>query len=301
VTAAAVSALLTEILQAATNPAMQQKRFRIHWRQWISSNGRPPSGSLLTKGEKRFWAWLSLAVLASVFGSGLPSAHFAFQKSAASVSAPADEYQQARERFVHEEIESRGIRDARVLAAMRKVPRHLFVSPDQQKSAYEDSPLFIGYQQTISEPYLVAFMTEALELKPHDRVLEIGTGSGYQAAILAELTDQVYTIEIVEPLAKSAEERLRRLGYSNVQVRTGDGYRGWPEAAPFDAIILTAAPPQRVPPPLVEQLREGGRLIAPVGGSEQDLTRIRRTVKGTTEEVLLPVRFVPMTGEAQKP
>ena len=245
--------------------------------------------------------WYSLAVLASVFGAFLPRADLALQKSPETVSASADEYQQAREQFVHEEIESRGIRDARVLAAMRRVPRHLFVSPDQQKVAYQDSPLFIGYQQTISEPYLVAFMTEALELKPHDRVLEIGTGSGYQAAILAELTDVVYTIEIVEPLAKSAEERLRRLGYSNVHVRAGDGYRGWPEAAPFDAIILTAAPPQSVPPPLIDQLREGGRLVAPVGGSEQDLTRIRRTAKGTTEEVLLPVRFVPMTGEAQKP
>jgi protein-L-isoaspartate(D-aspartate) O-methyltransferase len=222
------------------------------------------------------------------------------QKSGEPASAPADEYRQERERFVHEEIEARGVHDARVLAAMRKVPRHLFVPPDQQKYAYIDSPLFIGYSQTISEPYLVAYMTEALELKPQDRVLEIGTGSGFQAAVLAELVREVYTIEIVEPLAKSAEERLRRLGYANVHVRAGDGYRGWPEAAPFDAIILTAAPPQ-VPPPLIEQLRQGGRLVAPVGGSLQDLVRIRRTAQGTTEEVLLPVRFVPMTGEAQKP
>jgi protein-L-isoaspartate(D-aspartate) O-methyltransferase len=225
----------------------------------------------------------------------------ALQKSAEPASASADEYRQARERFVHEEIEGRGVHDPRVLAAMRKVPRHLFVPPNQQKDAYVDSPLFIGYGQTISEPYLVAFMTEALEVKPQDRVLEIGTGSGFQAAVLAELAREVYTIEILEPLAKTAEERLRRLGYSNVQVRAGDGYRGWPEAAPFDAIILTAAPPERVPPPLLEQLREGGRLVAPVGGSEQELIRDRRTAKGVTEEVLLPVRFVPMTGEAQKP
>jgi protein-L-isoaspartate(D-aspartate) O-methyltransferase len=280
---------------------MQEVRFQAHVQQWKSRNPRLPLGSLFAKGERRLWVWLSLAALVSAFGAFLPRAYLALQKSAEPVSASADEYQQARERLVHEEIEARGVRDARVLAAMRKVPRHLFVPPDQQKNAYVDSPLFIGYSQTISEPYVVAFMTEALELKPHDRVLEIGTGSGYQAAVLAELTQEVYTIEIVEPLAKTAEERLRRLGYSNVHVRAGDGYRGWPEAAPFDAIILTAAPPQRVPPPLLEELREGGRLIAPVGGSEQDLIRVRRTAKGVTEEVLLPVRFVPMTGEAQKP
>jgi protein-L-isoaspartate(D-aspartate) O-methyltransferase len=280
---------------------MQQKLFHACGRQWKSRHRRPALGALFAKGKKRFWLWLSSAALVLVFGAIFPRVHLALQKSAEPVSASADEYRQARERFVHEEIEGRGIRDARVLAAMRKVPRHLFVPPDQQKYAYVDSPLFIGYSQTITEPYLVAFMTEALELKPHDRVLEIGTGSGYQAAVLAELVQEVYTIEIVEPLAKSAEERLRRLGYSNVHVRAGDGYLGWPEVAPFDAIILTAAPPERVPPPLVEQLREGGRLVAPVGGSEQDLIRVHRTAKGTTEEVLLPVRFVPMTGEAQKP
>jgi protein-L-isoaspartate(D-aspartate) O-methyltransferase len=280
---------------------MLQKRFHIDRRWWKSHLRRRLPYSRFAPKEYPFRTWLSLAALLLIFGAALPRAHFALQSGAASLAAPSDEYRQARQRFVHEEIESRGIRDARVLAAMRKVPRHLFVPPDQQKSAYFDSPLFIGYRQTISEPYLVAFMTEALELKPHDRVLEIGTGSGYQAAILAEIVQEVYTIEIVEPLAKSAEERLNRLGYSNVHVRAGDGYRGWPEVAPFDAIILTAAPPQRVPPPLIEQLREGGRLVAPVGGSEQDLIRVRRTATGTTEEVLLPVRFVPMTGEAQEP
>ncbi len=280
---------------------MQQKRMHAHGRTWKSRYRRLPLGFRMARGEKRIWWWLSLAALGLVFGASVPRAPFAIQKSAEGVGAPEDEYRQARERFVHEEIEGRGIRDPRVLAAMRKVPRHLFEPPDQQKYAYEDSPLFIGYGQTITEPYLVAFMTEALELKPHDRVLEIGTGSGYQAAVLSELVEEVYTIEIVEPLAKTAEERLRRLGYSNVHVRAGDGYLGWPEAAPFDAIILTAAPPERVPPPLIEQLREGGRLIAPVGGSEQDLTRLHRTAKGVTEEVLLPVRFVPMTGEAEKP
>jgi len=202
--------------------------------------------------------------------------------------------------MVREQIEERGIRDARVLAAMRKVPRHLFVPADERTSAYIDSPLPIGYNQTISQPYVVAFMTEALELKAQDRVLEIGTGSGYQAAVLAELVRDVYTVEIVEPLARTAEERLRQMGYTNVHVRSGDGYRGWPEAAPFDAIMLTAAP-DHVPAPLVEQLREGGRLVLPLGRWDQDLVRLRRTPRGITRESLLPVRFVPMTGEAEKP
>jgi protein-L-isoaspartate(D-aspartate) O-methyltransferase len=225
------------------------------------------------------------------------------RSGAQAVGASAADYRQARERMVREEIEGRGIHDPRVLGAMRKIPRELFVPPGQQSNAYVDLPLEIGYGQTITEPYLVAFMSEALKLKSTDRVLEIGTGSGYQAAVLAELVRQVYTIEIVEPLAKLAADRLRRLGYSNVQVRAGDGYHGWPEAAPFDAIILTAAPPERVPQPLIDELRVGGRLISPVGGSEsdQDLILIRRTESGANEQVLLPVHFVPMTGEAQKP
>ena len=213
--------------------------------------------------------------------------------------SPSDEYAAAREQMVREQIEARGVRDARVLAAMRKVPRHLFVPPEEQEEAYIDYPLPIGHAQTISQPYIVAYMTEALELKPRDRVLEIGTGSGYQAAILAELVAEVYSIEIVEPLAKEAEARLRRLGYSNVQVRAGDGYRGWSEAAPFDAIIVTAAP-GHVPQPLVDQLREGGRMVLPLGQWDQDLVRLRRTHQGILREVLLPVRFVPMTGEAEK-
>jgi protein-L-isoaspartate(D-aspartate) O-methyltransferase len=202
--------------------------------------------------------------------------------------------------MVVEQIERRGVRDGRVLAAMRKVPRHLFVPSEEQGYAYADTPLPIGYRQTISQPYIVAFMTEALELKPQDRVLEIGTGSGYQTAVLAELVQEVYSIDIVAPLAQQAEERLRRLGYTNVRIRVGDGYRGWPEAAPFDAIMVTAAP-DHVPQPLVDQLREGGRLVVPVGRWEQDLVRLRRTPKGIHRETLLPVRFVPMTGEAQTP
>jgi protein-L-isoaspartate(D-aspartate) O-methyltransferase len=218
---------------------------------------------------------------------------------AAQTAADSEGQRQARQRMVEEQIVARGVRDARVLAAMRKIPRHLFVPPQMLPYAYADEPLPIGHGQTISQPYIVAFMSEALELKPQDRVLEIGTGSGYQAAVLAELTGEVYSIEIVEPLGKEAAERLKRLGYTNVKVRIGDGYRGWPEAAPFDAIMVTAAP-DRVPPALIEQLREGGRLVLPVGRFFQDLVRIRRTPKGTQQETLLPVRFVPMVGEAEK-
>jgi protein-L-isoaspartate(D-aspartate) O-methyltransferase len=280
---------------------MQQNPGHADGRQRNWNIARPASGGVFSSGKKRFRLWLSLTTLVLLVGSTSPREHLALQSGAEPITASGDEYRQARERFVHDEIEGRGIRDPRVLAAMRKVPRHLFVQPDQQKNAYVDAPLHIGFGQTITEPYLVAFMTEALELKPTDRVLEIGTGSGYQAAVLAELAHEVFTIEIVEPLAKAADERLRSLGYTNVHVRAGDGYAGWPAAAPFDAIILTAAPPVRVPPPLIQQLREGGRLVAPVGATYQDLTRLRRTVKGATEETLLPVRFVPMTGEAQKP
>jgi len=210
-----------------------------------------------------------------------------------------DAQRQARERMVREQIADRGVRDARVLAAMRKVPRHFFVPQDALPAAYLDQPLPIGHGQTISQPYIVAFMSEALELKPQDRVLEIGTGSGYQAAVLAELAREVYSIEIVEPLGKEAAARLKDLGYERVNLRIGDGYRGWPEAAPFDAIIVTAAP-DHVPPALVEQLRKGGRMVLPVGRFAQDLLRLRRTAKGVVQENLLPVRFVPMVGEAEK-
>ena len=244
----------------------------------------------------------SVIFLALLLALLLPSAP-ARVASGGAFSRPlpsaSDEYAAAREEMVREQIEARGVRDARVLAALRKVPRHLFVPPEEQGEAYNDYPLAIGHGQTISQPYIVGYMTEALELKPHDRVLEIGTGSGYQAAILAELVTEVYSIEIVEALAKEAEARLHRLGYSKVQVRAGDGYRGWPEAAPFDAIIVTAAP-GHVPQPLIDQLREGGRMVLPLGAWEQDLVRLRRTREGIVREYLLPVRFVPMTGEVVK-
>lgn len=218
--------------------------------------------------------------------------------SARSSYTGSGEQQEARDRMVRDQIAARDVRDLRVLAAMRKVPRHLFVPAGVRHLAYIDSPLPIGLSQTISQPYIVAFMTEALELKPQDRVLEIGTGSGYQAAVLAEIVKEVYTVEIVAPLAREAEARLKSLGYSNIRTRVGDGYRGWPEAAPFDAVMLTAAP-DHVPKPLLDQMREGGRLILPLGRGDQDLVRIRRTRSGFQREILLPVRFVPMTGEAE--
>jgi protein-L-isoaspartate(D-aspartate) O-methyltransferase len=214
-------------------------------------------------------------------------------------SEDSPEQREAREHMVREQIEARGVHDAPVLGAMRGVPRHLFVPAEMVPYAYADSPLPIGYGQTISQPYIVAFMSEALELKPKDKVLEIGTGSGYQAAILGRLAREVYSIEIIEPLATQAADRLARLGFSNVRVRAGDGYRGWPEAAPFDAIIVTAAP-DHVPQPLIDQLRVGGRLVLPLGRFDQELVRIRRAPEGPRQETLLPVRFVPMVGEAEK-
>lgn len=204
---------------------------------------------------------------------------------------------QARARMVREQILARGVADPRVLEAMGRVPRHEFIPVGERGQAYEDWPLPIGYGQTISQPYIVAFMTAALEPKPGDRVLEVGTGSGYQAAVLAGLVAEVYTIEIVEPLARRAEADLRRLGYGNVKVRAGDGHRGWPEAAPFDAIIVTCAP-EDVPRALVEQLRPGGRMIIPVGSQwgAQELYLLRRTATGMRRQAVLPVRFVPMVG-----
>ena len=212
----------------------------------------------------------------------------------------AGDFAAQRQRMVEQQLKVRGIKDERVLAAMAKVPREDFVPADARLSAYEDGPLPIGYDQTISQPYIVAFMTEQLRLKGSDRVLEIGSGSGYQAAILAELVANVYTIDIVEPLAKSAEATLQRLGYKNVHVRVGDGYKGWPEEAPFDAIIVTCAP-ENVPQPLVDQLKDGGRMVIPVGERfAQQLYLLEKKNGQLKESVTLPVRFVPMLREAQK-
>src|SRR5256886_15380267 len=206
-----------------------------------------------------------------------------------------------RERMVKEQIVMRGVVEERVLAAMRKVPREEFVPAEFRAESYTDRPLPIGYDQTISQPFIVAFMTEALRLAPGDRVLEIGTGSGYQAAILAELVAEVYSIEIIEPLAKTAEATLERLGYKNVHVKAGDGYKGWPEHAPFDAVTVTCAP-DHVPQPLIDQLKEGGRMIIPVGGfGDQELYLLQKKNGELQRRAVLPVRFVPMTGEAMKP
>jgi len=210
-----------------------------------------------------------------------------------------DPFENQRERMVRDQIEARGVRNYAVLRAMRKVPRHLFVPEAYRSRAYSDMPLPIGEGKTISQPYIVAYMTEALKLQPTDRVLEIGTGSGYQAAVLAECAKEVYSIEILPELAQQARDVLDVLGYSNVHIKIGDGYLGWPEKAPFNAIILTAAPPT-LPPPLLDQLAEGGRLIAPIGTDFQQLILLKKTKEGFQKQSLLPVRFVPMTGRAQK-
>lgn len=202
--------------------------------------------------------------------------------------------------MVEEQLRPRGIRDERVLAAIAKVPREEFLPENLRAQAYTDSALPIGHDQTISQPFIVAFMTEQLRPQPTDRVLEIGTGSGYQTAVLAELVKDVYTIEIVEPLAKDASARLARLGYDRAHVKTGDGYQGWPEVAPFDAIIVTCAP-DKVPPSLAQQLKNGGRMIIPVGaGIDQQLYLLEKKDGQLAQTAILPVRFVPMVGEATK-
>jgi protein-L-isoaspartate(D-aspartate) O-methyltransferase len=205
----------------------------------------------------------------------------------------------AREEMVASQIAARGVRDPATLAALRKVPRHLFVPEASRAQAYDDHPLPIGHGQTISQPYIVAFMTEALALRGGETVLEIGTGSGYQAAVLGEIAARVYTIEIVTPLAEASAALLKHLGYANVSVRAGDGYVGWPEAAPFDAIMVTAAAP-RIPEPLRQQLKDGGRLVVPVGDEWQELVVVTRRGERFEEKRVLPVRFVPMTGKVRQ-
>ena len=209
-------------------------------------------------------------------------------------SSVDEEYRSQRTAMVDEQIRRRGITDARVLEAMRAVPRHRFVPAPLQHLAYADRPLSIGQGQTISQPFIVAYMTEALGVRPADRVLEIGTGSGYQAAVLSRLVREVYTIEIVPELARRAAATLKTLGYANVRVREGDGYAGWPEQAPFARIMVTAAP-EKVPPPLIDQLANGGRMVIPVGDREQWLTVVEKTPRGVVERRTIPVAFVPFT------
>lgn len=239
-------------------------------------------------------SWRILGVMAAALLLALTAA-----------AAAGDEFAPAREAMMAEvraHADSYRVTDPRVLGAMRRVPRHRFVPKELVREAYQDRPLPIGEGQTISQPYIVAAMTQALGLSPADTVLEVGTGSGYQAAVLAELVKHVYSVEIVEPLGRRARALLAELGYKNVHVRIGDGYRGWPEAAPFDAVIVTCAP-ENVPEPLVSQLKVGGRLVIPVGpeGGHQVLWLYKKTARGLVRTDLMPVRFVPMTGEAGSP
>jgi protein-L-isoaspartate(D-aspartate) O-methyltransferase len=213
---------------------------------------------------------------------------------------PVSDFAAQRQLMVQQQLVARGINNERVLAAMGKVPREEFVPLEVRSESYEDGPLPIGQGQTISQPYIVAFMTQQLRPQTSDRVLEIGTGSGYQAAILAELVKEIYSVEIVEPLAKGAEATLSRLGYTNIHLKSGDGYKGWPEEAPFDAIIVTCAP-DKVPQPLVDQLKDGGRMVIPVGERfAQELYLLEKKNGQLKESVTLPVRFVPMMREDKK-
>jgi protein-L-isoaspartate(D-aspartate) O-methyltransferase len=227
--------------------------------------------------------YLSVIILGLVFLGGMPS-------------GGAQDFKSLREGMVKFQIEDRGIKDSAVLEAMRKIERHRFVPLEFQYLAYEDRPLPIGEKQTISQPYIVALMTELLQLKGCERVLEIGTGSGYQAAVLAELAQEVYSIEILPFLAKQAQKLLQELGVKNIKVKRGDGFLGWPEFAPFDAIIVTCAAPT-VPQPLIEQLAEGGRMVIPQGDSYQELKLIMKVDGKISERSIIPVRFVPMLRE----
>jgi len=242
------------------------------------------------------WRWKDL-VLLLVFSLGANSSH---PGESTTLPDTGTWFAAARRAMVEQQLKARDIADLRVLDVMSRVPRHLFVPPDERAWAYDDHPLPIGEGQTISQPYIVALMTQLARPKKEARALDVGTGSGYQAAVLAELADQVYSIEILCTLADSARQRLTSLGYKNVEVRCGDGYRGWPEKAPFDVIIVAAAP-DHVPEPLVQQLAKGGRMVLPVGKSDQELVVVEKDEKGMVRRWnVLPVSFVPMTGEAQK-
>lgn len=221
--------------------------------------------------------------------------------AAPAPAAAAEDFKAARQRMVEKDLKGRDITDPQVLEIMGRVPRHLFVEKSLQRQAYADHPLPIGEGQTISQPYIVALMTQILQVKRGDKVLEIGTGSGYQAAVLAELTDQVFSLEIREKLTRAASGVLKELGYGRVRLKSGDGYFGWEEFAPFDAIIVTCAA-NHIPPPLIKQLKEGGRLILPLGNTAyfQTLTLVTKKAGQTDVQHLSGVAFVPMTGEAQK-
>ncbi len=207
-------------------------------------------------------------------------------------------FSEQRQKMVFEQIKQRGITNQTVLEAMSKVPRHYFVPPHLVHLAYSDSPLPINYDQTISQPYIVAYMTDIADIKPEDKVLEIGTGSGYQAAVLGELAQEVYTIEIIPELAEKARQILNKLGYDNIYFKIGDGYKGWPEQAPYQRILVTAAP-ENIPPALIDQLALNGKMVIPVGKYFQQIVIITKTNDGITQEKTIPVRFVPMITEPE--
>ena len=253
----------------------------------------------LTPG-KIFRLFLLNSFFLACFGGCSTNSFWVNQKAPAQMPADeASEYTRLRERMVREQLQGRDITDERVLAAMRKVPRHEFVPPEFREAAYNDNALPLKMGQTISQPYIVAYMTQALELQGSERVLEIGTGSGYQTAVLAEIVPEVYTIEILPELSDYARSILQRLGYRNIYFRVGDGYLGWPEKAPFDRIIVTAAPAS-VPQPLLDQLAEGGRMVIPIGTFDQELVVYEKTKSGIKKRSMIPVRFVPMTGIAKE-
>jgi len=216
----------------------------------------------------------------------------------APAAAGSDGFELLRRSMVEQQVKQRGITQPEVLAAMEQVPRHLFVPESLRSEAYSDQPLVLGQGRTVYQPYVVALMTSLLDLKHGAKVLEVGTGSGYHAAVLSRIAREVYSIEIMEPVANQASKRLSVLGYHNVEVRWGDGYRGWPEKQPFDAILLSAAPSQ-IPKPLLDQLRVGGKMVAPVGGFFQDLLVITKTADGLEKRTVIPVRLSPMKGKAQ--
>lgn len=220
-------------------------------------------------------------------------------KSDLAATPTEEQFTKQRQRMVERQIRARGIRDQAVLEALRKTPRHRFVPETYKHLSYEDHPLPIGRDQTISQPFIVAYMTEAAKISSQDKVLEIGTGSGYQAAILSEIAKEVYSIEIIPELAERARQTLGDLGYKNIQVRAGNGYLGWPEHAPFDAILVTAAPDE-IPKALVEQLAVNGKMVIPVGVGDQEMVIITKTKDGVVEKRTMPVRFVPMTGKPKR-
>ena len=257
----------------------------------------------MRRSSRNLARWtVALGVAVSAFALPPGTAVSAVSAGVAGVAGAAgtgsDGFAAQRRTMVEEQLRPRGIQKPEVIAAMQHVPRHLFVPTAVRSQAYSDQALALGQGRTVYQPYVVALMTSLLDLKKGDRVLEIGTGSGYQAAVMSRIAAEVYSVEIVPSVAEQALKRLRGLGYDNVQVLVGDGYQGWPGQAPFDAILLSAAPP-RLPKPLMDQLRVGGKMVAPVGGFFQDLLVITKTADGVEKRTIIPVRLAPMEGKVR--